>query len=231
VYVTGTRRSIPILSNFSSGDSDSSTPPSSFGSDTSDDLASSNESLPLYSMIYPPSPPSSAPSSPDSAIRIKPTYNFPAGLSIAPPTAIKPLLTPRHSTDSATGLFTVPTKPTVLATVFPDNSPVQGLPCETISLTSLSPSWTGAVLENPAMGTRTLFVVGGSYEDVNLRDSVCGVLEMAENDLGCNGVVMCLEKNTPDLDQLLHSLMYVGGTITKGVYDPNPAYILVGLDV
>jgi len=81
------------------------------------------------------------------------------------------------------------------------------------------------------MGTRTLFVVGGSYEDVNLRECVCGLLEMAEEDLGCTGVVMCLEKNTTDLGQLLHSLMYVGGTISKGLYDANPAYILVGLDV
>ena len=57
------------------------------------------------------------------------------------------------------------------------------------------------------MGTRTLYVlVGGDYENLNLRESVCGVLEKAEEDLGCTGVVMCLEKNTPDLGTSHHTI-------------------------
>ena len=100
------------------------------------------------------------------------------------------------------------------------------------------------------MGTRTLYVSGGRFEDVNLRESVCGILEKAEEELGCSGVVLCLEKNTPDLGtllcpsllwtradsyvrtgDLLHSLMYVGGTITTGPFASNPAFILIGLDL
>lgn len=192
-----------------------------------DESVSSITPPPSYSAIYPPSPPASAASSPSSvsglslAAHANPSYK--ALSSPSPP--IKPLLTPQSSSTDVT------TAPSLLDVIFPASSPVHALPATAVDLDDVSTTWKGAVLENPAMGTRTLFVSGGSYVDVNLRETVCGVLEKAEEELGCTGVVMCLEKNSPDLGDLLHSLMYVGGTITTGPFTPNPAYILVGLDV
>lgn len=202
-----------------------------FGSTPPSDDESTITSItppPSYSAIYPPSPPSSAPSSPSSisglslaSAHANPSYK--ALSSPSPP--IKPLLTPQSSSND------VALTPALLDVIFPASSPVHALPATAVDLDDVSTAWKGAVLENPAMGTRTLFVSGGSYVDVNLRETVCGVLEKAEEDLGCTGVVMCLEKNSPDLGDLLHSLMYVGGTITTLPFAPNPAYILVGLDV
>lgn len=105
-----------------------------------------------------------------------------------------------------------------------------------------------------------MYVVGGGYEDVNMRESVCGVLELAEESLECTGVVMCLEKNSSDLGEslshssscfgfgergladefltlhdipgeLIHQLLYVGGTITNLPFAPKDDWLLVGLDV
>ncbi|KAK4702165.1 hypothetical protein P7C70_g4065, partial [Phenoliferia sp. Uapishka_3] len=180
--------------------------------------------------IYPPSPPSSAPSSPSSITGLdfatKAAFTNPLHLALSSPSPpIKPLLTPQSSSDH------IQVSPSLLSVIFPASSPVHGLASTTIDLDDVSTGWKGVVLENPAMGMRTLYVSGGSYVDANLRESVCGVLEKAEEELGCTGVVMCLEKNSPDVGDLLHSLMYVGGTITNVPFAANPAYILVGLDV
>lgn len=51
------------------------------------------------------------------------------------------------------------------------------------------------------MGTRTLYVSGGSYESVNMRESICDVLELAEEKLGATGVVMVLEKESADIGE------------------------------
>ena len=146
---------------------------------------------PSYSTIFPPSPPSSPPTSP-SILSTKSTTN---PIALSPRTVSKPLLTPRSSEESVPSLDT-----NIISTLFPSASPIHKLPATTIDLSNVVEKWTGAVLENPGMGTRTMYVlVAGSYEDLNLRESVCGVLEKAEEELGCTGVVMCLEKNTPDL--------------------------------
>ncbi|KAM0748872.1 hypothetical protein T439DRAFT_358024 [Meredithblackwellia eburnea MCA 4105] len=124
--------------------------------------------------------------------------------------------------------------PSPLIDVFPIDSPIHSLPRSAIDLTDSSPvagSLVGAVVENPAMGTRTLYVAGGTYEHVNLRETVCTVLEKAEEELGCTGVVMCLEKRGAGVAELLHSLMYVGGTVVTGPFKHHEEFILVGLDV
>lgn len=58
------------------------------------------------------------------------------------------------------------------------------------------------------MGTRTLFVEGGDYEGGIGKESVCEVLELAEENLGCTGVVVCLRKNVVDLGKLSCSLTF-----------------------
>lgn len=67
---------------------------------------------------------------------------------------------------------------------------------------------------------------------MGMRESVCGVLELAEEELGANGVVVCLEKANEGLGDLLHSLLYVGGTVASGPpFEARKEFILVGLDV
>lgn len=145
-----------------------------------------------YTSLYPPSPPSSLGSDTSSTK----SYSNPLYSQFnSPSTPIKPLLTPRSSLEDT---LTFP-RYNLVKSVFPHGSPIHSLPTTLISLDSIVPSWSGAVVENSAMGTRTLLVSGGSFEDFNLRESVCAVLEKAEEELGCTGVVMCLKKNTPDL--------------------------------
>jgi hypothetical protein len=139
---------------------------------------------PAYTTIYPISPPSSPLDLSELAIKDLSLGQF----------VPKPLLTPRSSASDTNST-------TVLTSIFPTASPIHALPTQVVDLDDLVPNWKGAVLDNPAMGTRTLYVSGGAFEDVNLRESVCGILEKAEEELGCTGVVMCLEKNTPDLGE------------------------------
>ncbi|ORY89824.1 hypothetical protein BCR35DRAFT_159726 [Leucosporidium creatinivorum] len=192
---------------------------------------------PAYHALYPPSPPASPPTLASSGASIrsttsstKSTYINPLQSALSSPsTPIKPLLTPRSSHDGPS--VDQEQDSNILSTIFPSTSPLHQLPATKVDLAEIVPTWHGAVLENPGMGTRTLYVEGGSYEDVNMRESVCGVLEMAEEKLGCTGVVMVLEKNSADISELIHQLLYVGGTITSSPFAPNPAYILVALDL
>jgi hypothetical protein len=57
-------------------------------------------------------------------------------------------------------------------------------------------------------------------------------LDLAEESLQCSALIIILERSSSDLGALLHSLMYVGGTVvTKPVYQVNPAFVLVGLEI
>jgi hypothetical protein len=151
-------------------------------------------------------------------------------------TAVKPLLTPRSSEErvSVTDEERDGAKSTILSALFPASSGLHALPSKAVDLTDIVSSWQGATLDNPAMGTRTLYVaVGGAraFNDVNLRESVCGVLDKAEEDLACTGVVICLEKSAPELGDLIHQLLYVGGTITNQPFAAKSEYVLVALDL
>lgn len=187
----------------------------SFFGSSSSSSSSSQSSItppPAYHALYPPSPPASPPTLASSAASIRSTtsstkssYINPLQQALASPcTPIKPLLTPRSSHDgpsSSSSDAEVERKGNILSTIFPSSSPLHQLPATKVELSEIVPSWKGAVLENPAMGTRTLYVEGGSYEEVNMRESVCGVLELAEEQLGCTGVVMVLEKNSAEISE------------------------------
>jgi hypothetical protein len=57
-------------------------------------------------------------------------------------------------------------------------------------------------------------------------------LDLADEKLQCTALVIALERNSPFLGDLLHSLMYVGATVvTKPPFQVNPAFVLVGLDL
>lgn len=63
-------------------------------------------------------------------------------------------------------------------------------------------------------------------------DSIVALLDLADEQLGCDGLVIVLERSSPHLATILHSLMYVGGTVvTKPLFPVDPAYVLVGLEI
>jgi hypothetical protein len=99
-----------------------------------------------------------------------------------------------------------------------------------------------AVLHVPALQTKTLYVSPKELEGLD-STTLVELLEIADEDLGCSGVVICLERKSngaknADHDMLaetLHALMYVGGSIVapdSGLvkYDSDK-FILVGLDL
>ena len=63
-------------------------------------------------------------------------------------------------------------------------------------------------------------------------NSIIALLDLADERLGCSGLAIILERSSSNLGALLHSLMYVGGTVvTKPPFDVDSAFVLVGLDV
>ena len=62
--------------------------------------------------------------------------------------------------------------------------------------------------------------------------SIVALLDLADERLGCSGLVIVLERSGPNLGALLHSLMYVGGTVvTKPPFEVDAAFVLVGLEI
>lgn len=62
--------------------------------------------------------------------------------------------------------------------------------------------------------------------------SIVALLELADEQLQCSALVIAFNKTSDGLSELLHSLMYVGGSIvTKSPFQVDPAYILVGVDI
>ncbi|KAF8348058.1 ornithine decarboxylase antizyme-domain-containing protein [Amanita rubescens] len=100
-----------------------------------------------------------------------------------------------------------------------------------ISAPNLGVVFDGVVLDLPEE-PRTLYVDGKSAESVNLRESIIALLDLADERLGCSGLAIALERSSPNLGALLHSLMYVGGSVvTRPPFDVDSAFILVGLDI
>ncbi|KAF4621167.1 hypothetical protein D9613_000650 [Agrocybe pediades] len=120
-----------------------------------------------------------------------------------------------------------------LMTVFPRQG-LSALPYAkkvSISAPNLGADFEGVVLELP--GTlKTLYVDGKSAHSVNLRESIVALLDLADESLGCHSLIIVLERSSPNLGNVLHSLMYVGGAVvTKPLYDVDPAFVLVGLEI
>jgi len=100
-----------------------------------------------------------------------------------------------------------------------------------ISAPNMGAAFDGVVLQLPGK-PKTLYVDGKSAESVSLRESIVALLDLADESLGCSALVIALERSSPNLGAILHSLMYVGGTVvTKPVYQVNPAFVLVGLEI
>jgi len=120
-----------------------------------------------------------------------------------------------------------------LLTVFPRDG-LNALPFArsvAISAPGMGAAFDGVVLELPGKA-KTLYVDGKSAESVSLRESIVALLDLADGSLQCSALVITLERSSPALGDLLHSLMYVGGTVvTKPPFQLNPAYVLVGMEI
>ncbi|GAA6004357.1 uncharacterized protein JCM10292_001442 [Rhodotorula paludigena] len=219
-YVRGTAQGLPFV------------PISSLSSATSDDDILL--SPPAYNSIFPPSPPLSATST-------SPTESFILGRAANRKGATAPaLLTPPAEPECAAAFFpeVAPASSALLAALYPAHASIHQLPVEAVELSDLlGAGWHGCVVDNPHAGTRTLYVGGGSeLAAVELRESIIAVLERAEADLACSGVVLALDKKDADgeLGGLVHQLLYLGCTVvsdheTTGL--PNEQFLLLGMDV
>jgi len=120
-----------------------------------------------------------------------------------------------------------------LMTIFPKDA-LKALPCSksvSISAPTLGAEFEGVVLDFPGK-PKTLYVDGKSAASVSLRESIVALLDLASENLGCNALVIVLERSAPNLSELLHSLMYVGGSVvTRPPFPVDPAFVLVGLEI
>ncbi|KAF7298261.1 Smr domain-containing protein [Mycena chlorophos] len=120
-----------------------------------------------------------------------------------------------------------------LMTVFPHNG-LSVLPHSqsvAISAPNLGTAFEGVVLSLPGT-SKTLYVDGKSAQSVSIRESIVALLDLADESLGCSALVIVLERSSPALGNILHSLMYVGGSVvTKPPFQVDPAFVLVGLEI
>lgn len=100
-----------------------------------------------------------------------------------------------------------------------------------ISAPHMGAAFDGIVLELPGK-PKTLYVDGKSAQSISIRESIVALLDLADESLECSALVIVLERSSPSLGKILHSLMYVGGTVvTKPPFEVDPAFVLVGLDI
>jgi len=147
-----------------------------------------------------------------------------------------PPLTPDDDEDgSDSGITTNHSKDALdlLLAIFPRNG-LSLLPFAksvVVTAPNLGASFDGVVLDLPGK-TKTLYVDGKNAQAVSLRESIVALLELADEQLQCSALVIAFNKTSHGLSELLHSLMYVGGSVvTKPPFQVDPAYILVGLDI
>ncbi|KAJ3733655.1 ornithine decarboxylase antizyme-domain-containing protein [Lentinula guzmanii] len=100
-----------------------------------------------------------------------------------------------------------------------------------ISAPNMGSAFNGMVLELPGK-PRTLYVDAKNAESVSLRESIVALLDLADDQLECSALIIVLERSSPALGEILHSLMYVGGSVvTKPPFPVDNAFVLVGLEI
>jgi len=100
-----------------------------------------------------------------------------------------------------------------------------------ISAPNIGAAFDGVVLQLPGR-PKTLYVDGKSAQSVSIRESIVALLDLADESLECSALVIALDRSSPALGKILHSLMYVGGTVvTKPPFEVDPAFVLVGLEI
>jgi len=126
-----------------------------------------------------------------------------------------------------------------VATLFPRSGLTAARMSKSVKISSptLGTVWDGAILELPdsaAKGqtTKALYVNGKGAEHVQLRESIVALLDLADQRFQCSTFVIALDKASPALGDLLHSLMYVGGTVVScPPFEVDPAFVLVGMEL
>lgn len=216
-------------------------PPSNYSS-----LSSYGTDYFSRSVVYPPTPPPEnllftidpfdqfhAPVPPTGTApqAIKPKDNIDIGLTTPP-------MTPDTSTDGDGSVAAISAKQSnssldFLTTLFPRGGLTALTHAQSVSVSApnLGTVFDGIVLELPGK-SKTLYVDGTNTASINLRESIVALLDLADERLECTALVISLERSSPHLSDLLHSLMYVGGTVvTKPPFEVDPAYVLVGLEI
>ena len=90
--------------------------------------------------------------------------------------------------------------------------------------------WTARAPSPSVCAKGKVLAITGSF---SLRlYSIVALLDLADESLECTALVIVLERSSPNLGALLHSLMYVGGAVvTKPVFEVDDAFVLVGLEI
>lgn len=196
------------------------------------------------SIVYPPTPP------PEDVHTTLDSVSLVPGAVVASPQAIRgrsrapaqdlitPPLTPDDGDDGDGSVSAISAKQSnaaldFLTALFPRNG-LSALPYAksvSISAPNMAGAFEGVVLELPGK-PKTIYVNGKNADSVNLRESIVVLLELADEQLQCSALVIALERSSPALGDLLHALMYVGGTVvTKAPFQVDPAYVLVGMEI
>lgn len=62
--------------------------------------------------------------------------------------------------------------------------------------------------------------------------SIVALMDLADECFQCSALVIALDRSSPALGDILHSFMYVGGTVvTKPPFQADPRYLLVGMEI
>ncbi|KAI0365629.1 hypothetical protein BV20DRAFT_1038810 [Pilatotrama ljubarskyi] len=190
---------------------------------------------------FPPTPPpeDEPPGlSPGIPFKDLPNASAPRGIPEAQqpvPDIATPPLTPDDAPEEGSGSLSAlgAKQSAFLSTLFPRNALSAAPYAKSVSISTpgVGTTFEGVVLSLP--GTpKTFYVDGKCAADVNLRESIVALLDLADEQLECNALVIALERSSPVLGDLLHSLMYVGGTVvTKPPFPVDPGYVLVGLEI
>ncbi|KAF9984718.1 hypothetical protein BGZ75_003718 [Mortierella antarctica] len=88
-------------------------------------------------------------------------------------------------------------------------------------------TWFGFVSEG------ALFLKGNGWDSTDIRESVVAALDLAEEQLGCQALYLCLEKSNPNLANLVRTLMYAGFEMVHPsvLPDADPKYLVLGMDI
>ncbi|CCM05700.1 uncharacterized protein FIBRA_07932 [Fibroporia radiculosa] len=215
---------------------------SSSPSDTSSTLSSFGAESISKSIVFPPTPPPEIPSPPSTpllgSLPSAPRAIVGKNASAPFPDIATPPLTPDDAEEGEGSIAAISAKQhnaalDFLSALFPRNA-LGALPYAknvSISAPNLGAAFDGVVLQLPGK-SKTLYVDGKSAANVNLRESIVALLDLADESLQCSALVIALEKKSPFLGELLHSLMYVGGTVvTRPPFQVDPTYVLIGLEI
>ncbi|KAL7409888.1 hypothetical protein BDY24DRAFT_191979 [Mrakia frigida] len=144
---------------------------------------------------------------------------------------------PSSSSSSQT---TQKTHTSFLESLFPKHAQEASKVSQSVLITSnaSSVSWSGALLDAPQVpGSPTLLVSVPMAEGVEIREHVEILLDLAFDSLNCSTLVFVLDKSSPDLRELVHGLLFIGGTIVRPdarsgwEWEVDEGKVLIGMEL